>query len=62
MWQGFTIAFRYYSARYDITVENPQGVTRGVSSLEVDGMPVGDREGIPLADDRRAHRVRIVLG
>ncbi len=61
-WQGFTIAFRYHSARYDIAVENPQGVTRGVSSVEVDGMPFRDRAGIPLADDRRTHRVRIVLG
>jgi len=61
-WPGFTIAFRYHSARYDIVVENPQGVTRGVSSVEVDAMPLGDRAGIQLADDQKTHRVRIVLG
>ena len=32
-WRGFEIAFRYHSARYDITVDNP----RGVISVEVDG-------------------------
>ena len=61
-WPGFTIAFRYHSARYEITVENPQSVTRGVSSVEVDGMRLGDRGGIPLADDQKTHRIRIVLG
>ncbi len=61
-WPGFTIAFRYHSARYDIVVENPKGVARGVSSVEVDGVPLGDLAGIQLADDQKAHRVRIVLG
>ncbi len=61
-WQGFTIAFRYHSARYDIAVENPRGVTRGVSSVEVDGVPLDGQAGIPLADDQKTHRVRIVLG
>jgi cyclic beta-1,2-glucan synthetase len=60
-WRGFSIAFRYHSTRYDIVVENPQGVTRGVSSVEVDGVRCGG-PGIPLADDREEHRIRIVLG
>ena len=44
-WRGFEIAFRYHSSRYEIAVENPQGVTRGVSTVEVDGvsLPVPDR-------------------
>src|SRR5438034_3420736 len=61
-WQGFNIAFRYHSARYDITVENPQRVTRGVSSVEVDGVPHNGQASIPLADDQKRHRIRIVLG
>ena len=61
-WPAFTIAFRYHSAWYDIVVENPQGVTRGVSSVEIDGVPLDDLASIPLADDRKTHRVRIVLG
>jgi glycine oxidase len=36
-WRGFEIAFRYHSARYDIAVENPRGVTRGVTGVELDG-------------------------
>jgi cyclic beta-1,2-glucan synthetase len=61
-WEGFTVAFRYHSARYDIVVENPRGVTRGVSSVEVDGVRLDGLGGIPLADDRKTHRVRIILG
>jgi cyclic beta-1,2-glucan synthetase len=61
-WKGFTIAFRYRSARYDIVVENPRGAGRGVSALELDGVALEDPSGIPLADDRQTHRVRAVLG
>jgi cellobiose phosphorylase len=28
-WRSFEIVFRYHSTRYDIVVENPQGVARG---------------------------------
>jgi cyclic beta-1,2-glucan synthetase len=61
-WPGFAITFRYHSARYDIVVDNPRGVTRGVSSVEVDGDHVPPETGIALADDGKTHGVRIVLG
>ena len=61
-WPGFTAELRYRSAQYDIAVENPNGVCRGVAVLELDGVSLDDRTGIPLADDGRSHRVRAVLG
>ena len=62
-WPGFQIVFRYRSARYEIEVENPRGVCRGVTSVELDGEALsGDRAQIPLADDGATHRVRVVLG
>ena len=63
-WRGYEITFRYHSARYEISIENPHGVSRGVSSVELDGkflLGVGAMK-IPLADDRATHQVRIVLG
>lgn len=62
-WPGFEIQFRYHSASYDIDVENPRGVSRGVIHLELDGktLPAGTGS-ILLADDGAAHRVRVVLG
>jgi cyclic beta-1,2-glucan synthetase len=57
------IAFRYKSTRYDIQVENPAGVCRGIGRAELDGVTQpGDRARIPLADDGATHHVRIVLG
>jgi cyclic beta-1,2-glucan glucanotransferase len=61
-WPGFTLALRYRSARYDVVVENPGGACRGVAVLELDGVALDDRTGVPLADDQRHHRVRAVLG
>ena len=62
-WSRYRVTFRYHSASYDLTVENPRGATRGVSSVEVDGtsIPEGARE-IPLVDDGRKHRINVVLG
>ena len=47
-WPGYEIDFRYHSARYEIVVENPHGVSRGV-------VAVGGRW---TAGDRRARRSR----
>jgi cyclic beta-1,2-glucan glucanotransferase len=62
-WRNFEITFRYHSARYEIVVENPNGVARGVSSVQFDGAPLtGGSMHIQLADDGALHRVRVVLG
>ncbi|MGD0023744.1 MAG: glucoamylase family protein [Xanthobacteraceae bacterium] len=62
-WAGFGIMFRYHSAHYDIEVENPRGVCRGVVRAELDGVGLPENQTrIPLADDGTTHRVRIILG
>jgi cyclic beta-1,2-glucan synthetase len=61
-WPRFEMVFRYRSARYDIVVENPRGVSRGVAAVETDGVALDGDFGIELADDGNTHRVRIVLG
>jgi cyclic beta-1,2-glucan synthetase len=60
-WRGFTIVFRYHGARYDIAVENPSGVTRGIARMELDGDTVPGN-AIPLVDDGATHRVLVILG
>jgi hypothetical protein len=42
-------------------VRNPDGVCRGVASVELDGEPVADGL-VPLTDDGAEHRVEVVLG
>jgi cyclic beta-1,2-glucan synthetase len=61
-WPRFDVVFRSGSARYDIGVETPGGMSRGLASVEVDGAGRGRDGEIELADDGNVHRVRIVLG
>jgi cyclic beta-1,2-glucan synthetase len=62
-WPGFTIAFRYHSARFDISVENPRAVSRGVSTIRLDGKALpSDDSKIPLTDDGANHKIEVVLG
>ena len=62
-WPGFELVFRHRSTRYEITVENPRGVSRGVSSVEVDGAPPDTGLGpLRLTDDGAIRKVRVVLG
>jgi cyclic beta-1,2-glucan synthetase len=62
-WPRFEIVFRHASARYEIQVENPHRVSRGVAQVELDGkkLPAGETD-IVLVDDGRTHEVRVILG
>ncbi len=62
-WPRYEVDFRYGSARYEVVVENPGGISRGAASRELDGrtLTAGDA-GIPLVDDGATHGVRVVLG
>ncbi|MGC2333664.1 MAG: protein ndvB, partial [Candidatus Acidiferrales bacterium] len=61
-WPGFTIRFRYHSATYQIRVDNPSSVTRGVVMTEAEGRRSVGVANIPLVDDGALHQVRILLG
>jgi cyclic beta-1,2-glucan synthetase len=62
-WPRFELAFRHRSARYEISVANPNGVNRGVVASTLDGLalPAGEPR-IPLLDDDATHRIDIILG
>jgi cyclic beta-1,2-glucan synthetase len=63
MWTGFEISLRHGSARYEIRVENPDGVGRGIAFATVDGLVVAERPfRLRLADDGGTHRLRVRLG
>jgi cyclic beta-1,2-glucan synthetase len=61
-WPGFQIDFRHGSAWYEIVVENPGGVSRGVVSTTLDGVVLPQLAPIALQDDGVRHQVKIVLG
>jgi cyclic beta-1,2-glucan synthetase len=63
-WPGFEITYRHRSAKYEISVENPLGVCRGILAVKIDGKMVegSAKSLIPLADDGATHQVQIILG
>jgi cyclic beta-1,2-glucan synthetase len=62
-WPRFEVVFQYASTRYEITVENPHGVSRGITRAEFDGQPLSEGPiRVPLHDDGISHKIRAVLG
>ena len=62
-WATFEMTVRRQSARYEIVVDNPAGVSRGVRFAEVDGVEITERPlRLRMADDGAVHRVRVTLG
>jgi cyclic beta-1,2-glucan synthetase len=62
-WAGFELSLRHGSARYEIRVENPDGVGRGIASASIDEAIVTERPlRLVLADDGVVHRLRVRLG
>ena len=61
-WPGYSLVFRYHSAVYNIRVENPSGVTRGVALVKLDGEVRAGRFDVNLADDGAEHDILVVLG
>jgi cyclic beta-1,2-glucan synthetase len=61
-WPRYSVKFRYHSSVYNIQVENPSSVTRGVALTEVDGKIYPGSSNIPLQDDGATHVIRVVMG
>ena len=62
-WPRFEVTVRYGSARYEITVENPDGGTRGILSATLDGSAMTQRPiRLLLLDDGMTHHVQVTLG
>jgi cyclic beta-1,2-glucan synthetase len=61
-WKGFAITYRHGDTPYRITVDNPQGVCRGVSRMSLDGALLPKEGLVPLSDDGHEHHIEVVLG
>ncbi|HEY1838474.1 MAG TPA: glucoamylase family protein [Rhizomicrobium sp.] len=63
-WPSFEIVFRHRSSRYEISVENPLGVCRGILATKLDGemLKGSNKLLLPLVDDGGTHKVQVVLG
>jgi len=59
-WKGFEATLRLSGTEYQVAVENPHGVNRGVTLVELDGVARDDGR-IPLGGGG-IHAVRVVMG
>ncbi len=60
-WPGFEIRYRYGATEYRIQVVNPDGATRGVVGLELDGVALPTLR-LPLVDDGVARSAIVRMG
>jgi N,N'-diacetylchitobiose phosphorylase len=59
-WPGFKVTREWRGATYNITVENPQSVSKGIASITVNGQP---HEGsIPAAAQGSSTDVVVIMG
>jgi cyclic beta-1,2-glucan synthetase len=59
-WPRYDVTVKTPEAEFNVVVENPDRVSRGVRRIELDGVAVeGD---VPMAGAAGAHAVRVILG
>ncbi len=61
-WGGYSASRRWRGANYAITVKNPQGVSKGVKSISVDGKTLPAGALVPSFGDGKTHQVEVVMG
>jgi cellobiose phosphorylase len=59
-WERFSVTRRFRNATYQITVNNPAHLCRGVRSLRLDGREIAGQI-IPILDDGGIHQVDVTL-
>ena len=60
-WDGFTAIRQFRGDTYEITVKNPDHVSKGVKSASIDGNAI-EGNVIPVCGDGGTHKIEIVLG
>jgi cellobiose phosphorylase len=60
-WDGFRVRRQFREGVYQIEVENPDHVCKGVRSVRVNGREIGGTV-VPILDRATTHRVRVIMG
>ncbi|PPK72077.1 cyclic beta-1,2-glucan synthetase [Methylobacter tundripaludum] len=61
-WRSYSLSYQHEETHYDITVNNPDGVSKGIVLIELDGVAQTASDGIPLLHDGQNHQVLVVMG
>lgn len=59
-WNSFTLTYNHHESSFEIHVENPQHVSKGVTQVEMDGQPLIDHK-IPLNQSPGKHYVKVLM-
>jgi cellobiose phosphorylase len=60
-WKGFKVTRKFRGATYQIEIQNPDGISKGVKEIIVDGKQQTSNL-IPLFNDGMEHSVKVILG
>ena len=60
-WKGFSVTRKFRGATYEITVDNPSGVQKGILSVMLDGKPL-DGNVLPVLPAGTVAKVQVVMG
>lgn len=58
-WKNFSVIREWRGATYDITVENPEGIMKGIKEIIMDGAKV---EKISVQEKGTKHKVTVIMG
>lgn len=59
-WSGFQVQRKWRGATFKITVENPQGVQKGVKAITFNGQPI--QGTIPVQQEGSVNEVLVIMG
>ncbi len=60
-WKRYEMVYHFGTTQYEIVVENPNGVARGVRSMQLDGVALTEHR-VGVKDDGGVHHVKVVMG
>ncbi len=60
-WDGFTVQRKFRNANYEITVQNPNHVSKGIKEIVVDDKKLKGNV-IPVFEDGKDHFVTVIMG
>lgn len=60
-WEGYKIKREFRGATYEISVSNPEKISKGVKNIVVDGKSI---EGniLPIFNDGKTHAIEVIMG
>jgi len=60
-WDGYKVTRYFRGSTYEITVKNPNHVSKGVAKITVDGNEINGNI-LPVFNDGKTHKVEVIMG